>query len=206
MPTQSKRSKTRMTASQTRAARRARRNRRRRLLRISAFVAVAVISFLFIAALFAGSLPISIGSRPETSGFEKKFAEQTYSPHLRLGQSHPDYNSVPATSGWHLASPARWGVHNNFIPDETIVHNLEHGGIGIHYNCPEMCPELIEQLESIVARVDEVILSPYPEMQTRIALTAWTYLDTFEEFDEDRIEAFVAAHMNSSVAPEHTAR
>lgn len=195
-----------MTASQARAARRARRNRRKRVVRVSAFIAIAVISFLFIIALFAGSLPISIGTRPETSGFEDRFAEQTYAPHVRPGQDHPAYNSKPATSGWHLDSPARWGVHDDFIPDETLVHNLEHGGVGIHYDCPEGCPELIEQLKEIAGRANKVVMSPYPDMETRIALTSWTFLDAFDEFDQDRTEAFVAAHMSSPVAPEYTAR
>ena len=39
-------------------------------------------------------------------------------------------------------------------------------------------------------------------MDATIALRAWTFLDKFDEFDEERILAFVDAHMGSPNAPE----
>ena len=35
------------------------------------------------------------------------------------------------------------------------------------------------------------MLGPYSEMPRRIALTAWTKLDTFDEFDAQRVERFI---------------
>jgi hypothetical protein len=49
-------------------------------------------------------------------------------------------------------------------------------------------------------------MSPYPGMDTRFALTAWTYIDQFDELDLDRLVAFVDAHMNSPNSPEPLAR
>ena len=43
-------------------------------------------------------------------------------------------------------------------------------------------------------------------MDMRIALTAWTFLEAFDEYDDERIRAFVNAHMNSPTAPESLAR
>jgi hypothetical protein len=105
------------------------------------------------------------------------------------------YNTSPPTSGPHLGSLARWGVHEEPIPDEQQVHNLEDGGVMVQYNCPEACPDLVAQLEGIVTRYhDGVILAPYPSMDSRIALTAWQRIDQFEAFDEERISRFVQAH------------
>ena len=39
-----------------------------------------------------------------------------------------------------------------------------------------------------------VILAPYPTMKSRIALTAWTRLDKFDEFDEKRIVRFIDSY------------
>jgi hypothetical protein len=39
-----------------------------------------------------------------------------------------------------------------------------------------------------------VILAPYPNLETRIALTAWGRIDTFEDFDEQRIVRFIDAY------------
>jgi hypothetical protein len=92
----------------------------------------------------------------------------------------------------------------------VLVHNLEHGGIGVHYNCPEGCPELVEQLSEVVNRATgeglKVIMSPYPGMDFRIALTAWNFLDKFDDFDRDRINKFISAHESSPNAPEPLGR
>ena len=106
---------------------------------------------------------------------------------------HEAYNSDPPTSGPHLPYIAPWGIHTRPIPLELQVHNLEDGGVVVQYNCE--CPELAEKLRAIVRKYDKhVLLAPYPGMKTRIALTAWTRLDRFEEFDEKRIVRFIEAY------------
>ena len=87
------------------------------------------------------------------------------------------------------------------------MHNLEHGYINFHYDCPEECPELVAQLSELVQEgIDQggkLLMSPYPEMDRKIAVTAWTFLDRMDAFDEDRIRAFVNAHESSPNAPEY---
>lgn len=210
MATQEDRRRTRLTPTQKRAARRERRNRRRKLLRVGAFSAVGIIAFFFIIALFLPGLNLSFGSTGRTAptGPGERIASQG-GDHIGPDQNHPPYNSVPATSGWHYEeplSPARWGVHTEALEDEVLVHNLEHGGIGVHYDCPDGCDDLVDRLVEIVRRSDKVILSPYPSMDTKIALTAWTFLDTFDEFDLQRIEDFIVAHSSSPNAPEPDVR
>lgn len=230
-----KRREGRLTPTQARSARRMRRHRRRRFIRVGGFTAILLVAFFFIASLFAPSLPISFGGTSYGEAGEE-FSEQTYSPHIVEGAEHPSYNSKPATSGWHYDAPARWGIYDEFLPDERLVHNLEHGGIGIHYNCTDGCPELLSQLTKFATRTPgdwldqymedltesgstgklnramnvegnyKVILSPYPEMDTRIALTSWTYKDSFDEFDSQRVIDFIMAHMSAPAAPEYTLR
>ena len=108
-------------------------------------------------------------------------------------ESHEPYNTEPPTSGPHLSYLAPWGVHTRPIARELQVHNLEDGGVVVQYNCE--CPDLVEKLTAIVRRYDKfVILAPYPDMKTRIALTAWTRIDTFDEFNEGRIRRFIEAY------------
>lgn len=115
--------------------------------------------------------------------------------HIEEGTKSPvAYNSTPATSGPHYGSLAPWGVHTELIPDELMVHNLEDGGVGIWYDCPAGCPELVSQLESIAEDYHEgVVLGPYPGMDSRLVLTAWTRIDQFDAFDEERIVRFIKA-------------
>jgi hypothetical protein len=141
----------------------------------------------------------SMGGKPGI----KQEAQARY--HIDFGESHPKYNSVPATSGWHYAqpnAPVAWGVYKDFLPDEVLLHNLEHGGIGIHYNCPDGCSDMAGQLAEFASKYPKIVVSPYPGMETLIALTAWTYLDKFDEFDAERITDFIEAHINSPDSPE----
>ncbi len=106
---------------------------------------------------------------------------------------HEQYNSDPPTSGPHLPYIAPWGVHTRSIVRELQVHNLEDGGVVVQYNCE--CPDLVAKLKAIVDKYDrQVILAPYPGMPHKIALTAWTRLDTLDELDESRIARFIEAY------------
>lgn len=130
--------------------------------------------------------------------------------HVGKGQEHTAYNSKPATSGPHWSiseeAPVPWGIYKDPIPDEAMVHNLEHGGIAIQYNCRD-CPDLAEKLAEfyrqytsapvnrlpLYPQSTKIVIAPYYDMSTRIALTAWNRIDAFDTYDEDRITRFVDA-------------
>ncbi|HEY3302099.1 MAG TPA: DUF3105 domain-containing protein [Candidatus Binatia bacterium] len=111
-----------------------------------------------------------------------------------------NYNSDPPTSGPHLPMIANWGIHQQPVTKELQVHNLEDGGVIVQYNCPLTNPEcvpLIEKLAGIVRRYSRnVILAPYPDMKEKIALTAWSRIDKFDDFDENRIVRFIEAYIH----------
>ena len=211
----SERTRRRLTPTQARAARRTRRNRRRRVLRYAGGGAAGFIAFLLTLSLFIPGLPFlstdGLGGAPDGPG--ERVVDQG-AAHVGIGESHPAYNSVPATSGWHYnlpLAPVRWGIHNDFVEEEYRLHNLEHGGIGIHYDCPDGCADLVNDLSALVRRAQEeenlkVFMSPYPGMETRIALTAWNFIDRLDAFDEERIKDFIVAHESSPNSPEPLAR
>lgn len=156
--------------------------RRGWVMGLSAAVAVAVVVGYF--AYRAGAdLP---GTRLDDQG----------NAHIQMeGEAHPPYNSDPPTSGAHLPYIAPWGIHTAPIARELQVHNLEDGGVMVQYRCDSPCPDLAAKLAEIVKRYEtQVILAPYPGMRPRIALTAWTRLDAFDDFDEARIVRFIRAY------------
>ena len=116
--------------------------------------------------------------------------------HIQMATDpHVPYNSEPPTSGPHLPYIAPWGIHTEPIVKELQVHNLEDGGVMVQYHCAPPCPDLVAKLTEIVRRYEtQVILAPYPGMRTRIALSAWTRLDAFDDFDEARVVRFIRTY------------
>lgn len=180
----------RETRRQQRLAERAaaaRRVREQRRLRTLLWVAAGII--LIVAA---GGWVASQAFAPKPGTF---FPSQGNAHIPSVDTPHPPYNSDPPTSGWHLPSLARWGEHAQPVPRELQLHNLEDGGVAVQYNCADGCPDLVAKLRAVVNRYPEkVLLAPYPGMDARIALTAWTRIDKFDEFDEERITRFINAY------------
>jgi hypothetical protein len=137
--------------------------------------------------------------------------------HIEKNTAHVAYNSSPPTSGphWNIGgeAPVSWGIYKEQIPDEAQIHNLEHGGVAIQYNCRD-CPELVQQIEDFYNRwtpdhrlalfpgSTKLVVAPYYNMPSRIALTAWGRIDTMDNWDEGRVIKFIEAWRNKG--PEAT--
>jgi len=162
---------------------------------------VATFAVLVAAAVIIFLLRSGGDSRPDYPYPVQTFKDQGRE-HLPAGQTFDFYNSNPPTSGPHASQPADWGVHEEPVPKEVPVHNMEHGGVVIWYDCSAgvplgdaQCQELRDQVaavvESALADGKLVLMVPYLEMEHRIALTAWRTLDTLDEFDAARVQAFI---------------
>lgn len=144
-----------------------------------------------------------------------------------LGRSHVqigtklDYNSNPPTSGPHYGEWIRAGVYGEPKDDRNLVHSLEHGYVIMHYKCDlsqtvatpsaslrsdnkEQCETRQKQLAQIYEEKGKrkLIVLPRSNLDTNFALTAWTYIDKFDQFDQVRIEKFIDTHLNQG--PEKT--
>lgn len=115
--------------------------------------------------------------------------------HIKPGEPLPGiYLTNPPVSGWHYQQTAPWGVHEQEISDQILIHNLEHGGVWISYH-PDVPPEVIDELKSIASKYkDKVIMTPRSANDSLIALAAWGRLDKFNYFDESRIVKFIKAY------------
>jgi hypothetical protein len=119
--------------------------------------------------------------------------------HVPQGTRIP-YEEYPPTSGSHWPVWANWGAYSEPVPEEVFVHNLEHGGVVILYNCSRPCPDLMRQLQEVYTALPpskyghvKVVISPNARLKTRLALLAWTRIDELDRFDRERIIRFVRA-------------
>jgi hypothetical protein len=165
-----------------------------------------------VRGLIEASRPTSTPTRPAQATVAAVVSVKPGDPigkHLSdQGNSHvpantrvTTYNSVPPTSGPHWPAPAPWGSYLTSLADEQLVHNLEHGGIVISHNTT---PDVVEKLGALRASYPrdrfgsvKIVVRPYDLIpKGQVALTAWTWLDVLETYDETRIRSFITAHMN----------
>lgn len=116
-----------------------------------------------------------------------------------VGPEHKHiYNSNPPTSGWHFPQPAEWGIYQDELPDETVIHNLEHGGIWISYK-PTISEDIKGKLENFYTKYGrKIIVTPRSKNDSDIAVAAWNRLDKFSaaEYSDERVARFIKAFRN----------
>lgn len=110
------------------------------------------------------------------------------------------YTTNPPASGAHYGVPANWGVYDHEIPDEAVVHNLEHGGVWISYHIDS--PNLTKtKLRAIAENNSKVVLSPRAKNDSPIALVSWGRVHKMTvapdgSFNEDIVKNFILKYKN----------
>ena len=111
-----------------------------------------------------------------------------------------DYTSLnhrPPTSGHHWPRWAECGFYEEELPDELVVHNMEHGNIVVSYNLVKK-----DDINSLRKSFSDISLSKswgvarfysgIPEGQ--ISLSTWGITDSFTKVDTSRIRNFFEAY------------
>ena len=116
------------------------------------------------------------------------------------------YNSFPPTSGDHWSATQSCGFYENPVPDERIVHNLEHSNIVISYNLPNQAD--VDALKVAYENLDDgwrehfTVVRPYDQIEVgQVALSAWGVMDVMDGVDEARISRFYE-HYVGRLGPE----
>ena len=165
---------------------------------------IAGVVGLLIVMVAAG---MAFSSRNASSDKSQQFPNQVPppgNPHIvNVTDQHPAYNSNPPTSGWHTGGNiGPWGVTEQPIADEITIHNLEHGGVLIHYR-QDLDPATVGQLTALARQLQQqspcVLLLPRPadKLDTPIAVTAWTWLLKQDSFDATQIGNFFRQHVDN---------
>ena len=205
-----------MTRSEIRNERRRRSESRKKRRRTIYIIGGTVLAVIFILSLTVGpglarnlqtTTPDTTPNTLNTGGpvpLDPDDGRQVISTDV----SGTGYSTKPATSGQHwlgastpagTSAPARWGVYDIALPDEVLVKNLVNGGVGLHYNCPEGCDDIVAALKD-VAPTTQYVISPYPDMESKITITAWRHHLNLDTFDRAAIADFINAYLDR--APE----
>lgn len=145
-----------------------------------------------------------IGTEVETSEDRTHFADNFTIAEVTDGEG---YSTTPPTSGRHWNGWAACGFYgpDQPLPDERIIHNMEHGNIVVSYNFSD--PDQIAELEDVFDSIGRTNLWGVARFYDQIpegtvALTTWGVIDgPMDGIQKDRIEQFFEAY-SGTLSPE----
>jgi Protein of unknown function (DUF3105) len=115
------------------------------------------------------------------------------------------YDRFPPVGGPH---DAEWAACNGVVyavgvRNENMVHTLEHGAVWITYNPDTISASDLDLLTSLVDGQPYTSLSPYPGLDSPIALQAWAHQLKVDSASDERVTQFLTAlRQNRWVYPE----
>ncbi|HVE81059.1 MAG TPA: DUF3105 domain-containing protein [Candidatus Dormibacteraeota bacterium] len=166
-------------------------------------VAVAAVAAVMIGVFYLGGGNKPPAETPSTkTNAGTKHADQGQE-HITNGAAHEPYNSDLPSSGPHYTSPAPWGVKEQELADETLIHNMEHGGIVIAYK-PDLPKAQIDKLKNLFNTLPrsqqfgsiKAIVVPRAKNSNAVQLAAWTYTLNLDNVDEKQIIEFYKSHLD----------
>jgi hypothetical protein len=114
-----------------------------------------------------------------------------------------DYDRHPPAGGDHNPTPAPCGFYTEPIPDEYVVHTMEHGGVWLAYR-PGLSDADLSIIRREVADNADTIATPYSKLPSGapLVVTAWARQLVLPEVADPRLDEFVQRYQNASTAPE----
>lgn len=114
-----------------------------------------------------------------------------------------DYDRRPPAGGLHNSRWWNCGFYDEAIPDEHVVHDLEHGAVWLAYR-PGLDAAAVEVIHELARNEPKVVAAPHPALEAGVAVvaTAWARQLRLDSVDDPRLAAFVDQYQDGSQAPE----
>ncbi|MGH2773544.1 MAG: DUF3105 domain-containing protein [Actinomycetota bacterium] len=174
---------------------RERAKKRKRLITIAIIVVVALAG-TYLLILRGAAEKRALASELKSAGCSQiKSYKIGARDHIQTTAKTPNYNSNPPTSGPHLGQTSPWGSQDETVDKKMLVHNLEHGGIVVHYKgIAEADADKVAEIADSYS--DGVISQPNDELKDKVAMAAWGKAQTCEKVSERVIRAFIKERCN----------
>lgn len=162
------------------------------------------IGLLTLVILIGGVWLLSAQDAKEQEKISKSLMGKEFSTstlHVPRGEKHEAYNSNPPNSGPHwgdgVAGP---GIKDTEVPDELIVHSLEHGAAVVWYKA-DLPQDQVEKIKQAFTDVSgKKIMVPRKNLDVPVAMTSWGRLLKLKTADPAKVKEFIET--NNDRAPE----
>ena len=178
-----------------------------------------------VALIYANSGPMHKGIQPAVGSAQQvgERAPVEKGAHISPPQ-RAHYATDPPTSGQHYslrgAAPTAWGFYDHALDPEVWIHNLEHGGVVILYNCSpttgspgptpgqggaSSCGDDQRRINDFVSSAPrdalfqevKIVATQYPVPGHRFAIVAWGWRLFMDTWDDAEAERFYEAHVDN---------
>ncbi len=109
------------------------------------------------------------------------------------------YPQSPPVGGPHFSTWLDCGVYDAPVPNDHVVHDLEHGTVWITYR-PGLDAGDVDTLADLLP--DNGILSPYPDLRAAVVVTVWGRQLAVAGADDPMLEEFIDDFSGGITAPE----
>lgn len=150
-----------------------------------------------------GITVVAINREPET---QRPGTEQA-----NKGREHVESKEYggeePPTSGDH-AQPVPWQVYKQEVPDDSTIHNMEHGGVYISYR-PDLPADQVENIEKLFGepfsregfKPIKAVVAPRSANSSPIIMSSWDRNLKLENFDEQVMVDYYLNNIGKSPEP-----
>ncbi len=126
--------------------------------------------------------------------------------HIKPREKVTYKNAIP-TSGPH-GEETSWGYSPAQLPNENIIHNMEHGGIVVSYR-PDLDKSVVQKIKALYTEpytVDrfhptKVVIMPRAEQQKPIVLASWNRLLELDNYDQQKLIDYYLTNVGHSPEP-----
>ena len=168
----------------------------------SVVLAVALIGLVAYAAANQGS-----GARNVLADLDNSFDGLDVAAEEELARDHVatqvDYPRTVPVGGQHNGAWQNCGVYDQPIAPEHAVHSLEHGAVWVTYR-PDLPEDQVQELRELAEDERYALMSPVPEQESPILLTAWGRQLELER-PGDEVEKFLDGYAEGPQTPERGA-
>jgi len=162
---------------------------------------IAVVSLIAASVIFA---PKVVTYEAHSSTGAEIEGVETFTNITTHVEGTVDYPQTPPAGGEHNAVWLNCGVYTEPQANENAVHSMEHGAVWITYDPAQVTEADIETLEGYMPST-YALLTPYPDMDTPIAVSAWNAQLKVDSADDERITEFFTEYWRSQNVPEPNA-